>query len=208
MPEPSPSEWLSVSEWQARTGMPLAPGAPVKSVEIWRCVFAVGYSSVTAETWTYHAVYVSRTPLKGAPSWCTEGFIFNSNPNDELEPVVDIARHPYLPAIVYAYSTHSWASNLPPNSITIRQVSVVNGETLHLSGLLPYFLFDGDIYRRGGAALESVALDAFGTLTVTGQKSGAFDGEVGSGPYFTATYAGFLFDPAPGPVPSSVVAHE
>lgn len=202
----APTQWMPLSEWQSITQ--LSPGVPVKTVELWRCLFGVGYSTVVYGVFKDYAVYISRTPLPGAPSWCTEGFIFDWNPNTGIVPAVDIARHPFLPAIIYGYSTTSWDPILPPNYIEIRQVSVVSGATLHTTRLYPYYLAGGVVRSRGAAMLEGVALDYFGTLTVTGRKSGSLDGEIGSGSHFTAKYNYFILNPDPQPAPTSVVAYE
>lgn len=161
----------------------------VEATMIGRCRFALGTARDRSRLPPPYTVWLERKPVGGAGAWCSQGYAIAGE--SYALPFVDIARHPWLPAIVIDYSRKLTPGGASYVHLFIEHRSVRTARVLHRASLAALPPTPG----TGVVSSGTLSVDPLGSLTVTGEKYGVIPGEDGAGGHYTAYYEYFLFQP-------------
>lgn len=195
------SESLQRSTFQAALPENTSNVQEIERVAFYRCQFSVGTAEQAPPFPPQRLVWLRREPI--GDRFCPAGYVILGSSFGF--PTVDLARHPFLPALVASFTTQSTPSGSAHVQLQIVQPSYGTGAILHhvtIAAMSP----SAAQPQLGNVLSGELSVSFDGTLTVSGQKNGLLmptEPPPGA-PNYVATYNLFLFDPNPQPLPDDI----
>lgn len=195
------SESLQRSMFQATLPENTSNIQELDRVTFYHCQFSAGTAQQAPPFPPQHLVWLHREPVNDR--LCPAGYVILGSSFGF--PTVNLARHPFLPALVASFTTQSTPSGSAHVQLQLVQPSYGTGAILHratLAAMSP----SSTLPQLGNVLSGELNLSFDGTLTVSGQKNGLLvpaESPPGA-PNYVATYDFFLFDPNPQPIPDDI----
>lgn len=172
----------------------------VESVDVLGCRFTIG-TARDANLPPRTITYIRKEALNDRICRNTGVAVVNAS---YAPSSVSLAKHPFLPLLVFSSSTKATPSGSAHTGLFLAQVSYFDLSIVRSNGLLA--MSPAGQPALGNVYTGDVAVEWDGDVTVSGTFNGMIPGMTGSGTNYRAHYEDFLFGGASNPVPDSVVA--
>jgi hypothetical protein len=197
----SQSEALSLAFGQPSLPPDTSNVQEIETVGFAFCSFTIGTAEQAPPFPPQRLVWLRRQANSGRP--CPGGYVILGSSYGF--PVVDLERHPFLPALVASFTVKATPSGAAHSQLRVVQPSYLTGAVLHQTGLAAMAPSSSQPFL-GNILSGDLNLEFNGTLVVSGEKNGLITSSESppGDPNYVATYDFFLFDPDPQPIADDI----